>query len=85
MSKSKFKLKEKIYSRRFGYILFVSKTMLISRSVEHSHALYVLFILEARGRSRAESPKRTHMRSNSNVSFSKLEGALTQKVQNGLI
>ncbi len=27
---------------------------------EHSHALHVSFILEARGRSRAESPKRTH-------------------------
>ncbi len=34
--------------------------MRTTRSAEQSHALHVSFILEARGRSHAESPKRTH-------------------------
>ncbi len=36
--------------------------MWTSRSAEHSHGLYVSFILEAGGRSCAERPKWTHMR-----------------------
>ncbi len=53
MSKSKFKLKEKRWSSRFGDILFVSKAL--------NTLTLVSFILEARGCSRAESPKRTHI------------------------
>ncbi len=60
MSKYSFKLKEKIYSN-----VVLDAFYSYSKRCEHhralnTHAVYVSFILEARGRSRTESPKRTH-------------------------